>query len=44
LTAVLHLRVTVPTDRAAGVVEHLGGTPGVAHLAWLPGARDPAAR
>lgn len=34
----LHLRVTVPTDRAAEVVDHLARTPGVAHVAHLAGA------
>ncbi|MEO6317458.1 MAG: DUF389 domain-containing protein [Acidimicrobiales bacterium] len=34
----LHLSVTVPADRAAEIVAHLDGTPGVAHLAHLLGA------
>jgi len=34
----LHLRVTVPAERAADIHERLGRTPGVAHLAHLPGA------
>ncbi len=34
----LHLRVMVPADRAAGIVERLHATPGVAHLAHLAGA------
>jgi uncharacterized hydrophobic protein (TIGR00271 family) len=34
----LHLRVTVPTDRSAAVSDLLADCPGVAHLAVLPGA------
>jgi uncharacterized hydrophobic protein (TIGR00271 family) len=34
----LHLRVTVPSEEAAAIHDRLGRTPGVAHLAWLPGA------
>lgn len=34
----LHLRVTVPSDRAGEIVERLQGWPGVAHVAHLVGA------
>jgi uncharacterized hydrophobic protein (TIGR00271 family) len=34
----LHLRLTVPAEQAAAIHGRLGGTSGVAHLAWLPGA------
>ena len=34
----LHLRITLPADRAQAVVDHLVAEPGVAHVAWLPGA------
>ena len=33
----LHLRVTVPSELAAAIHDRLARTPGVAHLAWLPG-------
>lgn len=39
----LHLRIIAPTDRSAAVVDLLAETPGVTHLAVLPGAaRQPA--
>lgn len=34
----LHLRLTVPAERSAAIVEGLVSTPGVAHLAVVPGA------
>jgi len=34
----LHLRVTVPSDRAGAIEGRLRNTPGVAHVAHLPGA------
>jgi uncharacterized hydrophobic protein (TIGR00271 family) len=34
----LHLRVTVPAERATAILGHLREAPGVAHLAHLPGA------
>ena len=34
----LHLRITLPGDRAQVVVDHLVAEPGVAHVSWLPGA------
>lgn len=34
----LHLRLTVPSDRAAAIVARLEDTPGVAHVARLAGA------
>jgi uncharacterized hydrophobic protein (TIGR00271 family) len=34
----LHIRATVPSERAPAVVARLGGWPGVAHVAHLPGA------
>ena len=38
LLAVLHLRVTVPADRAAALRDELARHPAVAHVAHLPGA------
>src|SRR5687768_14461377 len=34
----IHLRVVVPSGQAGTVVEHLRATPGMAHLAHVPGA------
>jgi uncharacterized hydrophobic protein (TIGR00271 family) len=40
---VLHLRIIAPTDRSTAVTDLLAETPGVTHLAVLPGAaRQPA--
>lgn len=35
---VIHLRCIVPADRCPGVLDHLAGVPGVAHVVHLPGA------